>query len=172
MTRLLERLELGIGVALLAVITVLVFVASIMRFAGYPLIWSVDLAQLLFIWLCFLGATRAMRKRVHLGVDYLVGLLPRKGRLWIETVLALIFIAFLTALAFEGYKLTLLNKERLFGDSGLSYAWVTIAVPVGSVLLSCAIAGNLWQAWRATGEAAPLVYTLPYPADAETPREM
>jgi len=31
-------------------------VASVMRFFGYPLVWSVDLAQLLFIWVCFLGA--------------------------------------------------------------------------------------------------------------------
>ena len=52
-----------------------------MRFFGHPLIWSVDLAQLLFIWLCFIGATRAMRERGHLGVDFLVRPFPHRYRL-------------------------------------------------------------------------------------------
>ena len=58
------RSSLRSAFALLAIITGLVFVASIMRFFGHPLIWSVDLAQLLFIWLCMLGATRAMREKI------------------------------------------------------------------------------------------------------------
>ncbi|WP_319517911.1 TRAP transporter small permease [uncultured Martelella sp.] len=144
----LAKIEYVAGATLLAVITMLVFIAATMRFFGHPLIWSVDLAQLLFIWLCFIGAARALRERGHLGVDYLVRPLPFRYRLWLETVLAAIFIGFLMLLAVEGYDLTMLNKERQFGDSGLSYAWVTIAVPAGCVMLSVSILGNLVQAWR------------------------
>ena len=60
MLRRLEQIEFAIAAVLLAAIVLLVFMAAIMRFFGYPLIWSVDMAQLLFIWLCFFGATRAM----------------------------------------------------------------------------------------------------------------
>lgn len=155
----LEKLENIAGLCLLAVITVLVFMAAVMRFFGHPLIWSVDLAQLLFIWLCFFAATRAMRQRLHLGVDFAVALLSRQHRLYIETALTVVFIAFLAVLAREGYNLTLLNKERLFGDSGLSYAWVTVAVPVGSILLSLAILSNLIESWRKNDLDAPLIYT-------------
>ena len=62
MPKRLAKIELSICFALLAAITGLVFVAAIMRFFGRPLTWSVDMAQLLFIWLCMLGATRAMRE--------------------------------------------------------------------------------------------------------------
>jgi TRAP-type C4-dicarboxylate transport system permease small subunit len=148
MGRLYARIEFAIGATILAVITALVFVAAVMRFFGEPLIWSVDLAQLLFIWLCFIGATRAMRQRAHLGVDLLVRLLPHAGRLWLETALAALTLVFLAILAWEGVELTLLNIERRFGDSGLSYAWVTIAVPVGSALLCASILANLVDAWR------------------------
>ena len=72
MSDFFSKLEFVVGFALLAIITGLVFIAAVMRFFGHPLIWSVDLAQLLFIWLCFVGATRAMRQRSHLGVDFLV----------------------------------------------------------------------------------------------------
>ncbi|MCI5077966.1 TRAP transporter small permease [Oricola sp.] len=159
MGRILARIEFAAGVGLLAVIVVLVFVASVMRFFGHPLIWSVDLAQLLFIWLCFLGATRAMRERAHLGVDILIRRAGHRNRLIVETALAAIFIAFMAVLAFEGYKLTMLNRERLFGDSGLSYAYVTIAVPVGCILLSLAILTNLRDAWKNRAGGEKLVFT-------------
>ena len=148
MSRFFAKLEIIAGCILLAVITVLVFIAAVMRFTGYPLIWSVDLAQLLFIWLCFFGAAKAMRERSHLGVDFLARLLPSGIRLLLETLMSLLFAAFFLVLAWEGYKLTVLNKERLFGDSGLSYAWVTIAVPAGCLLLLGSMISNLIEAWR------------------------
>ncbi|TLP48108.1 MULTISPECIES: TRAP transporter small permease [Cohaesibacter] len=154
----LGKIEFAVGAILLAIITVLVFIAAVMRFFGHPLIWSVDLAQLLFIWLCFIGATRAMRERVHLGVDYLVRLFPFGPRRLIETALALVFIGFLLLLAKEGYRLTMLNWQRIFGDSGLSYAWVTIAVPVGSILLSISILSNLIISWRSGPENQQLIF--------------
>jgi len=159
MSALVEKAELAAGILLLAIITVLVFIAAVMRFFGHPLIWSVDLAQLLFIWLCFFGAARAMRKRVHLGVDFLVRLFPRRVRLVIETLLYVLFTLFLLRLTYEGYKLTMLNLERLYGDSGLSYAWVTIAVPAGSILLVLAMLSNLIEAWRVPGDTGPLIFT-------------
>lgn len=154
----LARIEFVAGAILLAVITCLVFIAATMRFFGYPLIWSVDLAQLLFIWLCFIGASRAMRERGHLGVDFLVRSMPHRYRLTLETALAAIFVTFLMLLAVEGYDLTMMNRERQFGDSGLSYAYVTIAVPVGCMMLSIAILGNLYQSWRHVREERYLVF--------------
>lgn len=159
MNRLVDRLEFIAGAALLLVIVGLVFAAAVMRFFGWPLIWSVDMAQLLFIWLCFVGATRAMRQRGHIGVDLLVRRLGHKYRLWLEIAQAVIFIAFLLVLMVEGYKLTMLNQERLFGDSGLSYAFVTIAVPAGAIMLSLAIIANVLEAWRKRHEGEQLVFT-------------
>ncbi len=148
MSKIFAKIEFAAGALLLAIITGLVFIAAVMRFFGHPLIWSVDLAQLLFIWLCFVGATRAMRERAHLGVDFLVRLLPHNGRRLVETALAGVFITFLLTLAWVGVDLTLLNIERQFGDSGLSYGFVTSAVPVGCVYLCTAIITNTREAWR------------------------
>lgn len=147
-TSVVVKIEFFIGAILLAVITFLVFIAAVMRFAGHPIIWSIDLAELLFIWLCFVGAVRAMRLRAHLGVDYLVRHFGHQNRLIIESIMAVIFIAFMLIIAKEGYGLAVLNKERVFGDSGISYYYVTIAVSVGCVFLSIAIITNAIEAWR------------------------
>ncbi|PCJ07765.1 MAG: C4-dicarboxylate ABC transporter permease [Rhodobacteraceae bacterium] len=158
MSDFFSKLEFVVGFALLAIITGLVFIAAVMRFFGHPLIWSVDLAQLLFIWLCFVGATRAMRQRSHLGVDFLVRFFSHKRRLHIETALALVILTFLGILTWHGYKLTMLNSERIFGDSGLSYGFVTAAVPVGSLFLSSAIIANMIEAWRGVANNGPLIF--------------
>ncbi|HVF64878.1 MAG TPA: TRAP transporter small permease [Casimicrobiaceae bacterium] len=158
MLKRLGQIEVAICVVLLALITGLVFVASVMRFFGYPLVWSVDLAQLLFIWVCFLGADKAMRDKTHLGLEVPVKYLPYKYRLWLEVACTVIILAFLAVLAVKGYELTLLNVERTFGDSTLSYAWVTAAVPVGCALLSASLVYNMVNAWRRRGQHA-LIYS-------------
>jgi TRAP-type C4-dicarboxylate transport system permease small subunit len=158
MLKRLAQIELAICVALLAVITGLVFIASVMRFYGHPLVWSVDMAQLLFIWLCFLGASRAMREKSHLGMEVLVKYLGYRSHLWLELACSLVVLAFLGVLVVEGVKLTLLNSERTFGDSTLSYAWVTAAVPVGCAILGISLVCNMVDAWRRRRQGL-LVYT-------------
>lgn len=159
MARFVAKLEFIAGAALLLAIVVLVFIAAVMRFFGYPLIWSIDLAQLLFIWLCFVGATRAMHSYGHIGVDLLVRMLGYKYRLWLETAQAVLFIAFMSVLAVEGYKLAWANRERVFGYSGLSYAYVTIAVSVGCIMLSLAIIANGVDAWRSRSTDQKLIFS-------------
>ena len=172
MSRRIAQLEFIVGACLLAVITILVFAAAVMRFFDHPLIWSVDLAQLLFIWLCFVGATKAMRERAHLGVDLIVRWFPHRIRLTIEILLAVVFIVFMALLAKEGYSLTLLNRERLFGDSGLSYAYVTIAVPVGCVFLTLSILANAWEAWSERLEGKKLIFARTETLPAEVHEEV
>jgi TRAP-type C4-dicarboxylate transport system permease small subunit len=159
MLKRLAQFEFAIAVALLASIVVLVFVAAVMRSFGRPLIWSVDMAQLLFIWLCMFGATRAMRQKGHLGIDLIVRFLPHTVRLWVEFVISALILGFLALLAVEGTKLTILNQQRQFGDSGLSYGWVTAAVPVGCAMLAIALLFNMVTAWRRRRDGETLVYS-------------
>ncbi|HEV7368375.1 TRAP transporter small permease [Arenibaculum sp.] len=150
-----EALVAGV---LLAVIVVLVFAAGVMRWFGYPLVWSVDLAQLLFVWVSFLGADLALRRHAHIGIDYLVKRLPPRARTLLDVALALLLLAFLLAMTVLGYRLTMLNLERRFGDSGISYAFVTSAVPVGCLLLALTLSGQLVRALRSLRRAPQPVF--------------
>jgi TRAP-type transport system small permease protein len=169
MLRRLAQLEFAVAAILLAVIVLLVFAAAVMRFFGHPLIWSIDMAQLLFIWLCFFGATRAMRQKGHIAIDMLARLLPHRWRLQLELAITAVILVFLALLAVEGTRLALQNVQRQFGDSGLSYAWVTMAVPAGCVMLGVALTWNALQAWRQRGGRDSLVYTRTA-ADVEAQR--
>jgi TRAP-type C4-dicarboxylate transport system permease small subunit len=163
----LVKAETLVASVLLALVVILVFVAGLMRWFGLPLIWSVDMAQLLFIWVIFLGADLALRKRAHIGIDLLVRRLSGRARVLLDVLLAALAIAFLGAMALLGYRLTMLNIERQFGDSGISYAFVTVAVPAGSALLALTLAGQVRRAIQSLGGRPQPIFAAENGADAE-----
>lgn len=141
--RFLLALEDALAKLLLGAIVLLVFLAAMARTVGHPLIWSVDLAQLFFVWLAMLGANKALRIKAHVGVDFFVRKLPVRLRHGLEILLGLMTLAFLLTMAWQGARLTMLNLERVYGDSGISYGWVTGAVPAGCLLLAVTLAAHL-----------------------------
>ena len=135
LARAFVRGEEALSKILLALTTALVVAASLARWAGHPIIWSVDIAQLLFVWLSFLGANQAMRSNHHVGVDVVTRYLPRAVKRWLYLVLWAIIGVFLAVIAYHGVQLTLLNLERRLSDTDLSYGLVTSAVPFGAALM-------------------------------------
>jgi TRAP-type C4-dicarboxylate transport system permease small subunit len=84
---------------------------------------------------CFFGANQALRRGEHIGVDFVVRYFPEGLQRALKALHHLLIMAFLGTMVWYGVKLTLLNVERRFSDTDLSYAWVTAAVPVGCFLL-------------------------------------
>lgn len=159
MSGLILSFESIVGRILLAAMVGLVFVAGVTRWFGYPLVWSMDVAQLLFVWASFLGADMAMRKRGLIAVDLFIRWVPARQRVLVDIAVGSLILAFLLSLAVLGWDLVRLNIEREFGDSGLSYAYVTGAVPIGCLLLAFTLAGQLWEAIRSIPGKPVLVFT-------------
>ena len=143
MLRLLETVEETVAKLLLLATVLIVLVASLARWAGHPIIWSVDIAQLLFAWAAFLGAHQALRRDEHVGVDLVPRRLAPRPRAALEVGLWAIVAAFLLLLVYFGAQLTLLKLERRLSDTPMSYAWVTAAVPVGCALLLVTVVRKL-----------------------------
>ena len=66
---MLKRIEFAFGGMLLVTVVLLVAVASVARAMGTPIIWSVEMAQLIFAWLCMLAADIAMQEDRHFGLQ-------------------------------------------------------------------------------------------------------
>ena len=159
MSSLIMRVESVVARALLAAMVGLVFMAGVMRWFGYPLVWSMDVAQLLFVWASFIGADMAMRKRGLIAVDLFVRWMPPRYRVYLDLATALVVLVFLLSLSYLGYKLVMLNLERQFGDSGISYAYVTSAVPIGCLLLAITLVGQIIEALRTAQGNPALIFT-------------
>ena len=144
----LRRAEDVTARACLAGCAALVFVAAVSRALGSPIIWAIDIAMLLFIWCAFLGSDAALRSHQHIIIDIIVRLFPQRVQRALLITHWTIMIVFLLTLVGLGTQLTLLNVQRPMGDTEISYAYVTAAVPVGALLMAITAAAQLAAFWR------------------------
>ncbi len=129
------QLEERLAMAFFAGTSFFVLIGAITRTIGSPVIWAVDLAQLCFVWACMLGADLAMKKNAHIEIDIVVRYFSAPTRRLIAIVWLVAIAAFLAMLVWYGTQLTLMNMERVLGDAGISYSWVTSAIPTGCALM-------------------------------------
>ena len=131
----LAKLEERLAMAFFAGTSIFVLIGAITRTAGSPVIWAVDLAQLCFAWACVLGADLALKKNAHIEIDIVVRKFSVAARRYLAIAWLIAIAAFLGMITWYGTHLTLLNTERVLGDVGISYSWVTAAIPTGCALM-------------------------------------
>lgn len=130
-----RKVEFAIAVALLTGIVVLVAVASVARVIGHPVIWSIEIAQLLFLWLCMLAADLAMQKGRHFGLTMLLDMLKPAHRRILIAVNMLILAGLLAFLLKQAWKNTLLMHSRLDGALQIPGSLYHAAMVVGLLLM-------------------------------------
>jgi TRAP-type C4-dicarboxylate transport system permease small subunit len=127
--------EVIAGLFLVAVM-VLIFGSGVARSLGHPLRWGMDMATFLFAWTAFFSADVALRKDRHIRVEALVKHFPPKVQHYIGLLNYGVILTFLVFLMVYGVILAYGSRFRTFqGIPGFSYMWVTLSVPLGSLLL-------------------------------------
>lgn len=142
---LFRRAEIGLGMLFFAVTSALVFIGALARAVGEPLIWSIDMAQAAFIWACVIGADIALDRGAHIEIDIFIRKAPQGVRRALAVLWWLAIAVFLATLVWYGVQLTRLNVERPMGDTDISYAWVTAAIPAGALLMLLTTLRKLWR---------------------------
>ena len=143
-----QRIEFACACLLLAGIVVLVGIASVSRAAGQPIIWSVEVAQLLFVWLCMLAADLALQERRHFGLMILLDNVPAAGRRWIEIFNMVILVALLGFLLFYAWVNMVLMHPRLIGATQMNGSFIHASMVVGLALLLRTMFAQTWQRLR------------------------
>lgn len=146
-----ERLARFLLTATFAVI----LYAAFTRYLGFPVAWGMEFATFLFAWAVFLAADVALRNDRHPSVDLLVNRLPERARLAVKLFNYGLMLVFLAVLLYYGSILTWTTRFRAYsGIPGFSYAWATLSVPVGCVLLSITTILKARQTWGALRSAS------------------
>ncbi|WP_438755027.1 TRAP transporter small permease [Pararhizobium sp. O133] len=112
-------------IALLSGMAIMVFVNVVLRYAmNSGLTVSDELARYFFVWLTFIGAVVTFREHGHLGVETLVALFGRRGRIICMIVSNLVIIA-CSAIFFWGTWMQLpINWSMKAPVTGLSMGFV------------------------------------------------
>ncbi len=112
-------------IVLLSGMAIMVFVNVVMRYGfNSGLTVSDEMARYFFVWLTFIGAVVAFREYGHMGVESLVALFGRRGRV-ICMILSNIVIIGVSGIFFWGTYMQLpINSSMKAPVTGLSMGWV------------------------------------------------
>ena len=162
--KILDRLEETLIATLMAVATLVIFMAVLHRFlAGVPLVqdwvvrinvsWAQELCIFLFVWMAKFGAAFGVRQGIHVGVDVLVRKLPEAPRR------VMVVVSLLAGALFTGIVGTLganfvwhmSQTDQTSADLEVPMWIVYLCVPLGSYLMCFRFLQVGWRFIR-TGE--------------------
>lgn len=168
----------GVTIALTAVLVVVVTGSVVARYAfGIGLLWAEEVSRLTFVWVVFLGAYLALRRRSHLAITVIVDRLSAGVRGAIRFVGTLLVLAFIGVIVWFGTLLVLQTWQfgRVTAMLGISAAWGYLAVPVAGVLMFVEVIRQFFEPEPPSGAealaaAAPEAPPAAVPPERPTPR--
>jgi tripartite ATP-independent transporter DctM subunit len=127
-----------IPAALLVVAEIVILFAGVVARYGLrsPLIWSDELASILFLWLAMLGAAVAFRRSEHMRMTAIVASAGPAMRAYLDVVATCAALAFLLMIAWPSYEYA--YEESFITTPALQIAniWRAAALPVGIGLMA------------------------------------
>lgn len=163
MWKVFDRAESMLAIIFLSGTVLAVFAGALARAIGSPIPMAPEIAQLMLIWTVMFGADLVMRRGEHIRVSALPDALSPRNRRVLNFVCFVTIVAFLAYVAWLGVQLAMSNWAREMGTSGLSYGWVTLALPVGAVLMILSLLRRFSEhglLYTLEPEAAPQEYPL------------
>jgi tripartite ATP-independent transporter DctM subunit len=127
-----------IPAAILVVAEIVILFAGVVARYGLrqPLIWSDELASILFLWLAMLGAAVAFRRSEHMRMTAVVASASPAMRAWLDVVATCAALAFLLLIA--GPSCEYAFEESFITTPALQIPniWRAAALPAGTTLMA------------------------------------
>lgn len=130
-----KRAEEWIGGSLfLLMFAILILQIVARQIFDTPLIWSEELARLIFVYVGLLGISIAIRKQQHVLVDFIFNILPPTIKKWVFSATQIII--FICLLLFLYYGIVLVQRASFeIVSLGISMKWLYTALPAITLLM-------------------------------------
>jgi tripartite ATP-independent transporter DctM subunit len=127
-----------IPAALLVVAEIVILFAGVVaRYALHrPLIWSDELASILFLWLAMLGAAVAFRRAEHMRMTAIVASAKPAMRAYLDLVATSAALAFLLLIAWPAWEYAYEESYITTPALQITNSWRAAALPVGIALMA------------------------------------
>ena len=132
----LNRTSEVVCCGVLAAMTVAVVLQVICRYLlGAALTWSEEFARYGLVWITFLGAGIAHKRRAHMGVQAIVEMFSPGVRKTVQLFTLLAVMVFLVIATLKGTELALFNMKQYSPAMGLPMGFVYLAIPLGCLVM-------------------------------------
>jgi len=156
-----------IPAALLVVAEIVVLLAGILaRYVFHkPIVWSDELAGILFLWLAMLGSVIAFQRGEHMRMTAIVGMLKPRARAFLDVVAIAAPLAFLLLVIHPAYEFAADEIYVTTPALEIANSWRAAALPVGIGLMLLIALLRLASVadWRHVAPAR-LRWSRPWPA--------
>jgi tripartite ATP-independent transporter DctM subunit len=126
-----------LGAALVAAEIVILLAGVVSRYLfDHPLVWSDELASILFLWLAMLGAAIALRRNEHMRMTAVVGALPPSTRAELDAFATGAALALLVLIVRPAYDYALEEVPIATPALQISDALRAAAMPIGVMLMA------------------------------------
>lgn len=146
-----------IPAAILVVAEILVLLSGVVsRYVLHqPLVWSDELAAILFLWLAMLGTVIAFRRGEHMRMTAFVGMVSPRARAFLDTLAIVSGLVLVGVLLEPGLEFAVEESWVRTPALDLANTWRAAALPVGFALMLVVAVVRLVQEsdWRLTGAA-------------------
>jgi len=159
--RILDHLEEWVIASLVAVATLIIFVAVVHRFASgvsafqpytsrINMSWAQELCIFMFVWMAKFGAAYGVRAGTHVGVDVLVTRLPPRQRRILVSAGLLGGVIFTGVVGSLGAELVweIARTTQTSEEMEIPIWIVYLCIPMGSYLMCYRFVQVLWGYWR------------------------
>jgi len=100
-----------------------------------PPFWTEELARYIFIWVCFIGAAYAFKKKEHITLTIIYQYLPPSLSFYYRHVINLIILLMLAVLFYNGVRSCINVYGVLSPALRINMAYVNAALPVSAITM-------------------------------------
>ncbi|MCX8117989.1 MAG: TRAP transporter small permease [Desulfobacterota bacterium] len=145
---------------LLLAMTGVTFAQVFFRFViVHSLPWSEEFSRYAFVWASFLGASVAVKRGLHIGVEALVVRLPRERRRLLSLATLAILLLFLILVILKGFQMASFNMRQVSPAMRIPMGLPYLAIPVGSLLMAIHLLNEFLMKWRQGEDRASMEKT-------------
>jgi TRAP-type C4-dicarboxylate transport system permease small subunit len=155
LTEALDRWVCWICVGLFAgILGIMVLQVAFRYVLNSPLVWTEELARILYIWSCYLGAPVALRRGNHVSIVFVSERLPGALGRVVGVGIHGISLAFFLALAILGTSLMVRSHTVDAITLPIPWSMIYLAVPLSAVLMILQTLAGGWQLLQGGAEEA------------------
>lgn len=139
----------GCCLILLVAMTLVTFAQVFFRFViVHSLPWSEEFSRYALVWASFLGASIALKRGLHIGVEAFVAKLPKEMRRFIYLLTLMIIILFLLVVIVKGFEMAFFNMKQSSPAMRIPMGFPYLAIPAGALLMFIHLLNELILGWK------------------------
>jgi TRAP-type C4-dicarboxylate transport system permease small subunit len=141
----IERVLLPLLAALLALLTLGVFVQVVLRYGfAQSFLWGEELALFAFIWCVYLGAAICVWRRSHFAFDLFADRLKGRAAAVQSLIADLLVLLVAVMILKDGWIFSELSRQRFSPALGITLLIPTLVIPLSGALMVLAALSQVW----------------------------